>query len=242
MRKHKIRELFWGLAFVAAAVFLVLNQLHLLTFHLGIGTIIWTIVFGVCLIESAVNKSLFGAIFSIAFLLIIYAKPLHIVKLVPWTILIAALLLYIGFTMIFKKSFWPKFYFGYKKDDSDQGDFTESSTSTIEGEDIVINQHLSSVSRYVHSQNLRRVTVNSSLGEAEIYLDQAKPAGAFITMDINASLGEVEIYIPKSWKIDSRRLDVTLGELEINGESTGGGPTLVLTGQSRLGELEIYYV
>ena len=253
MRKNKIREIFWGIALVAAAVFLVLNQLHLLSFHLKVSMIIWTIIFGAALIESVANKSLFGTTFSIAFLLIVYAEPLHITKIVPWTVLVAALLIYLGLTLIFKRSWFPRIvYFNQKKDGKwknfsnnrsriDNNVFS-GGTGNVDGEDIVINQRLSSVSRYVHSQNLRSITINSSLGEVEVYLDQAKAAGDVVTVDISGTMGEIEIYVPTSWKVNSDNLNLALGELDINDESTGGGPTLMLTGHFSMGDVEVNYV
>ena len=250
MKKFKLREVFWGIALVAAAVFLVLNQLHLLAFHFKVSMIIWTIIFGAALIESLADRSLFGTTFSIAFLLIVYAEPLHITKIVPWTVLIAAFLIYLGLSLIFKRSWFPKtVYFNQKKRQDFKNNHSRAdnnvlnaSNSEADGEDIVINQRLSSVSRYISSKNLRSITINSSLGEVEVYLDQAEAAGDTVVADINGTMGEIEFYLPSSWKVDSQNLNVALGELEIEGESTGGGPTLVLTGHSSMGEIEVYYV
>jgi len=250
MKKFKLREVFWGIALVAVAIFLVMNQLHLFAFHLKVSMIIWTIIFGAALIESLADRSLFGTTFSIAFLLIVYAEPLHITKIVPWTVLIAAFLIYLGLSLIFKRSWFPKtVYFNQKKRQDFKNNHSRAdnnvlnaSNSEADGEDIVINQRLSSVSRYISSKNLRSITINSSLGEVEVYLDQAEAAGDTVVADINGTMGEIEFYLPSSWKVDSQNLNVALGELEIEGESTGGGPTLVLTGHSSMGEIEVYYV
>ena len=250
MKKFKLREVFWGIALVAVAIFLVMNQLHLFAFHLKISMIIWSIIFGAALIESLADRSLFGTTFSIAFLLIVYAEPLHITKIVPWTVLIAAFLIYLGLSLIFKRSWFPKtVYFNQKKRQDFKNNHSRAdnnvlnaSNSEADGEDIVINQRLSSVSRYISSKNLRSITINSSLGEVEVYLDQAEAAGDTVVADINGTMGEIEFYLPSSWKVDSQNLNVALGELEIEGESTGGGPTLVLTGHSSMGEIEVYYV
>ncbi|MEB3363061.1 LiaF-related protein [Lactobacillus sp. R2/2] len=101
---------------------------------------------------------------------------------------------------------------------------------------------MSSVSRYVHSQNLRSITINSSLGEVEVYLDQAKAAGDVVTVDISGTMGEIEIYVPTSWRVNSDNLDLALGELDIDDGSTGGGPTLMLTGHFSMGDVEVNYV
>ncbi len=75
----------------------------------------WTVIFAATLIESLVNKSIFGSVFSVAFLLIVYAKPLRITRIVPWTILLAAFLIWIGLYLLFKRSWGPTIYVNNKK-------------------------------------------------------------------------------------------------------------------------------
>lgn len=253
MRKQKIKEVLWGIGLVAAAVYIVMNQMHLLSFHLGLGTIFWTVVFGILLINSIAGKSIFGMVFSVTFLLIVYAGPLHITKIVPWTLLLAACLVYVGLCLIFSKG-WRRdtlFRINHHQVKHDQiwedGEFKAtgdnfSSRSRDEDErNIVINQRLSEVSRYVHSQNLESVTINSTLGETNVYLDSAKAADDTVVINLNASLGDVEIYLPLSWQIEDH-LEAVFGEVEINGTSTGGGPKVILQGSSKFGQVTINYV
>lgn len=251
MRKQKIKEILWGIGLVAAAVYIVMNQMHLLSFHLGLGTIFWTAVFGILLINSIAGKSIFGMVFSVTFLLIVYAGPLHITKIVPWTLLLAACLVYAGLCLIFSKG-WRRgtsFFINHHQirhdRDWEDGEFkTAGNSSSSRNEDdrnIVINQRLSEVSRYVHSQNLESVTINSTLGETNVYLDSAKAAGDTVLINLNASMGEVVIYLPLSWQIEDH-LAAVFGEVEINGTSTGGGPKVILQGSSKFGEVTINYV
>lgn len=252
MKRRNIKRIFWGISLLAAAIFLVMDQLHMFSFHLGFASIFWTVIFAATLIESLVNKSIFGSVFSVAFLLIVYAKPLRITRIVPWTILLAAFLIWIGLYLLFKRSWGPTIYVNNKKikgNWSDLGNnkkfhaehvFSESDGST-DDENIVISQKFSDVSRYIRSQNLRTVNINSSMGEVNVYLDAAKAAGDTVTVNINASMSEVALYIPLSWRVDDQ-LETSLGGVEINGSSTGDGPTLVLTGHSNLGDVEVNYV
>lgn len=251
MRKQKIKEVLWGIGLVAAAIFLVMNQLHLLTFQLGLGTIIWTVIFAATLFNSIAGKNIFGMVFSVAFLLIVYAEPLHIKQLVPWTLLLAACLVYAGLCLIFSKR-WHRgtmYFVNHKRVDHDwqEGEFeTADHTFTSDSRDtdernVVINQKLSEVSRYVHSQNLETVTINSTMGETSVYLDSAKPAGDIVTIDINSSMGEVTIFLPLSWKVEDH-LSAVFGEVEINGAPRGEGPTVILQGSSKFGTITINYV
>ncbi|MDF7671756.1 LiaF-related protein [Lactobacillus sp. ESL0701] len=253
MKKQKIKELFWGIALLGAAIFLIMNQLNLFSFRLNFWTIFWTIVFGACLIEGLANRSIGGTIFSIAFLLIVYAQPLKITKIVPWTVLLAACLITGGLHMIFHKGTHHTHVYvnGHKVD----GNWSKlgpeksfhadhvfgSSSKNVDEQDIVVNQKLSDVSRYVRSQSLRSVTINSLMGDAKVYLDAAKAASDTVIVDINSSMSDVALYIPLSWQVDDQ-MSSTFGDVEISGSSNGGGPTLVLTGSSKFGDIKINYV
>ncbi|WEV39879.1 hypothetical protein [Lactobacillus sp. ESL0681] len=253
MKKHKIKEIFWGLTLLAAAAFLVMNQLNLLAFQLNFWTVLWTIIFGACLIAGIVNKSITATVFSMAFLLIIYAKPLKITRIVPWTVLLAACLISVGLHLIFTKHGHKTHV--YVNGHEFKGNWTKmgteksfhadhifgSDSKSVDDADIVISQRMSDVSRYVHSQNLCSVTINSLMGNAEVYLDAATPAGDTVMVNINSSMSEISIYIPLAWQVDDQLTSV-FGEVEVRGTSSGEGPTLVLTGSSKLGNVNVNYI
>src|SRR5699024_9582694 len=115
MRKASFGRVLWGLGLLAAAAFLVLDQLHLIPVELGFWTIFWTVVFAATLITSLINRSLGGTIFSIAFLLIIYAKPLHIESIVPWTVLLAAFLVWGVLILILTNNWKPTIIINVEK-------------------------------------------------------------------------------------------------------------------------------
>ena len=176
MRKASFGRMLWGLGLLAAAAFLVLDQLHLIPVELGF----WTI-------------------FSIAFLLIIYAKPLHIESIVPWTVLLAAFLVWGGLRLIFKKSWKPTVIINGEKISTNWSDLKaphkfkaehvfSDTTSSDNGDNIVISEKMSSTSRYVHSQHLETVTINVSMGDVNVYLDSAKPAGDEVIANVNMSM------------------------------------------------------
>lgn len=249
MRKASFGRILWGLGLLAAAAFLVLDQLHLMPLELGFWAIFWTVVFGATLITSLINKSLGGSIFSLAFLLIIYAKPLHIESIVPWTVLLAAFLIWGGLRLIFKKSWKPTVIINGEKVNANWSDLKAphkfeaehvfSDTSSSDNDDnIVISEKLSSTSRYVHSQHLETVTVNVSMGDVNVYLDSAKPAGDEVLANINMSMGDINIYIPTSWRVDDQ-LEHKFGDFTIDGDQPAEGPTLVLQGRANMGDVTI---
>ena len=251
--KAKWSRIFWGVGLIAAAVFLVIDQLHLLPFTIGFWAIFWTVVFVASLITSVINKNLYGAIFSIAFLVITYAGPLGIKKLLSaWMILFIALLVSIGLSLLFKRSVKPTITiqksFDWSSGDGDaeanaQPKHRVSHQDIIEdGDNIVINQKIAGdSSRYIHSQHLQSITLDASFGNANIYLDDAKAAGDTVILNVTASMGNVNLYIPLSWELENQ-LSVSLGNVIVKGKSNGGGPTLVLKGRANMGNVVINYM
>lgn len=252
MKKKETSRVLWGIGFLAAGIFLLLDQLHVINFHLSFWMIIWTVVFVAMGVSSIASRNIFGTVFAIAFLAIVYAEPLHITHLVPWTILGVALLIGIGLNMIFKKSFGhPEVFVNGRKVDADWKDvktksfhadqFMSDTDEIEEGEDIVISQKLSDTSRYIHSPNLRSVTVNSFIGDASIYFDQAQAAGDSVVLNLNAAIGDVNLYVPSDWQIVNE-LNATFGDIEYFGTSTATATKLILRGNKKIGDLGIHFI
>lgn len=248
MSRKNISRTLWGVGFIVAGIFLLLDQMHVINFDLSFWKIVWTVVFVAMGISSIADKSIPGTVFAIAFLAIIYAKPLHISHLAPWTILIVALLISIGLDMIFKKdnAHGEVFVNGKKVNDTKDNHFRAqhvlSDVDKVEtGDDIVIDQKISDTSRYIRSQNLRSVTINSFIGDAKIYFDQARAAGESVVMDINTSIGDVDIYVPSDWQVVNE-LNASWGDIDYYGHSTETGTKLILRGSKKIGDLEIHFV
>ena len=74
MKKERI---FWGLFFIVAAIFLLVSRLGFLG-DIGVWSLLLTVFFVACLVKSIAHRSVSGVLFAVAFLCIIYAKPLGI--------------------------------------------------------------------------------------------------------------------------------------------------------------------
>lgn len=245
--KNKFWRSFWGIFFLAAAALVVVNQMGILTYKLGFWAIIGSIIFALSLIDGLINRRITESVFSIAFLLMIYAQPLHITKLVPWTILLAAVLISIGLGIIFRNRFHTVAYankkikdFRNKRESISDHIFTDT-VSNDKGAHVVVDQTFSDTSRYIHSKELETIDVNGKMGDINIYLDDAQVAGDTVVMNLNITMTDLNIFLPLSWQIDNN-LGTSLGELEIEGTSNGGGPTLLLQGHASLSDIDIKYV
>lgn len=248
--KAKWNRIFWGVGLIAAAVFLVIDQLHLLPFTIGFWAIFWTVVFVASLITSVINKNLYGAIFSIAFFAIVYAKPLHIAALSPWTILLVAILVSAGISLIFKNGFKPTIIIKGKKGNANWSDLINKNFKAdnvitdnsfgVDSDNVVISGKMTEASRYIHSQNLKTVTIDSSMGDVSIYLDDAKAAGDEVIMNINTSMCDVDVYIPSDWQVENN-MQNSLSDVDID-HSKGTGTKLILQGRNTMGDLTVKHV
>jgi len=97
------KKIFWGLAFIFAAAFVILSPMMGFA-GVGFWDIFWTIVSVSMLITGIAYFSPFKILFSLAILGIVYAEQLGIGAITPWPILVAALLLSIGLSILFKRS------------------------------------------------------------------------------------------------------------------------------------------
>ena len=248
--KAKWSRIFWGVGLIAAAVFLVIDQLHLLPFTIGFWAIFCTVVFVASLITSVINKNLYGAIFSIAFLVIVYAKPLHISALSPWTILLVAILVSAGISLIFRNSFKPTIIINGKKVNANWSDLINKNFKAdnvitdnsfgVDSDNVVISGKMTEASRYIHSQNLKTVTIDSSMGDVSVYLDDAKAAGDEVIMNVNTSMCDVNVYIPSDWQVENN-MQNSLSDVDID-HSKGTGTKLILQGRNTMGDLTVKHV
>ncbi|HCC35842.1 MAG TPA: hypothetical protein DEQ02_09540 [Ruminococcaceae bacterium] len=235
MRKT-VKNVLWGLFFIAAAALVVFQQLGYLE-GIGIISLLITILLIPILIKSLVHVNFFGIFFTAALLLIVYMRPLNLTMLTPWPILAAALLLSIGFSIIFKKA--QLFgMFGIKG----HGDFSEK-VDYYEESDLNFSEAFGASSKYLDGKTLRRAHIKTSFGGMKIYFNSAElnPEGAAIKFE--CSFSGIEIYVPNQWKV-LNNIQTALGGVDEKNRShiSADSPVLTLEGTLVFGGIEIIYV
>ena len=247
-----MRKKFWGVLLILAAIALVISRLGLkYSVPLGFWQVVGTLFFGAGLIEGLSKKKIGTSVFSIAFLLIIYQDQLNLRSVGSWTILGAALLITIGLNMTFKQrfQFWyenvssGKNYIIYGDDGKEEEskeyeEFTENEV----GSTIKVSSFLNTTSRYIQSQNLRRIDVKANLSDVNLYLDNAMLQDGHATIKVDVSLGDVNIYVPRSWDVNNS-VDAFLADVKFVGMPSGEGTqNLKVEGSVRLGDVKVHYV
>ncbi|MGY5338520.1 LiaF transmembrane domain-containing protein [Levilactobacillus spicheri] len=233
------RNWFWGTFFLVGAVLLVVGQLGLLPVRFGFWQLLVGIFLVAMLVYNLAHRSIGGSVFSLAFLAIVFAKPLGITALVPWTILGAALFLTIGLSLLVS----PRHFFRYETHTTfHHGDATERvDRMTTDESQVRVNVNMGNSIRYLQSQDFQRADINVRMGNAKLYFDEVQVAPTGAVINLNVSLGGVELYFPRTWNV-KLNVDPSLGGVEVKGAPVASaGPTVVVQGHVSLSGVTVVY-
>lgn len=228
MKKEKI---FWGLFFILAGAFIIINQLGIFT-NINFVSLFLTIFLVAIAIKSIFHRSTFGVLFSIAFLAIIYAEPLGIESITPWPVLLTALLLTIGLDCIFGHHH----HYCHKE----MKDFDEETIDDKKTVDVGISFGAST--KFITAEDLEKVNVQCSFGAAKVYLEKATFKDDTLRINLDISFSGVELYIPKDCKLENKA-NVSLGGIdEKNRSNDTTTRRVIISGNVSLSGVEIIYV
>lgn len=231
----KMRKWFWGLFFLMAGVGVIINQLGYFG-SINLYTLIFTIILIPVMLVSIPRLHFSGILFPLAIIGILYAKPLGIEALTPWSILAAALFLSIGLSILFHRS--SRYWYCRHSEHFD----TIINENEEDENQVRVNVHLGSSIKYVNCKHFEKGVFECSLGALKVYFDNAKVSekGAEIVLDISCS--GVELYIPKEWNVVNQA-NATLGGIEEkNRNMISDGPVVKITGNVSLSGVEIIYI
>lgn len=228
---------FWGVFFVLAAVFVIASQITSFA-QIGFLTILATVLLAAAFIQSLVKLNYFGMFLSLALAYMIYMHPLGLYFISPWLLILAAVLLSIGFHIIFHRH--PKPQYACCRGKKDEYHTIEE----IDDNNPYVKVTMGASSKYLHADSLKSGQFYCSLGSLEVYFDHVRldPNGAEIFVDCN--LGAINLYFPKSWRIIDK-LNSSLGGVNNETQYNSPGenaPQITVTGNVSLGAVEIHYV
>lgn len=235
----KMKRVMWGLLLVLGALVLVFGKLGYFG-EIKVWSLLFSGAFGVIAIMNLFKLEFAGVFFPLAFIGIIYDEELGITSITPWVILIAALLLSIGFSMIFHRN--KKHYYDYKKDykDYDEKDF--EIINEKDESNVFCSTKFGASAKYINTDEFKQAELNCSFGAMKVYFDNAVMTGDSAIVKIEASFCGVELYVPKEWEVEDR-LNVSLaGVTEKNKNQPNGRSKLILIGSVSLAGVDIIYV
>lgn len=233
----KSSKVFWGIFFILAAVYVVVSKFGILP-NISIVRIGVTLLLVWMFVEGVRRVDFFGILFSIAFLCIVYDKPLGITELTPWTVLGAALFGSIGLTLIFGS---------YKKNKrlknmQNAAEYAGSSSEQCTGERLKVENRFGTAMRYINSDNFKSAELENNFGSLSVYFDNAIIQEGSAMVNVENDFGETNLYIPKEWQVRSH-LERSFGAVNEIGSSEGSSSTvLFLNGSTSFGEINIRYI
>lgn len=231
----KKRNIFWGIFFIVATVVLIASQVgnfEAWSFWSLLGSILLVAV----IIQSAMYKVWAGIFIPISVIYIIYQNALHWPYIAPWVLIIAAILVSIGFHILFKSRSIPHHVYH---------DHSTRISGNDDDNNPQISVSLGNTTRYLHSTALASGRLSVSLGSLEVYFGDAKldPAGATISMD--CSLGAIKLYIPRVWRVVDN-IESSIGGVSFINSGIAAPdpelPALTLKGDVSMGGIEVTYV
>lgn len=236
----KIKNVFWGIFFLLAAVLVIVNQLGYLA-GINVFSLILTIFLVGIMIKSAMYINFGGILFPFAILGIIYAEPLGIQELVPWPILAAALFGSIGLSFLFHRSWknrWQEFKNKYYNEEGFEEIINDADSETVK-----CKVNFGSSIKYVNTEDFKKGYFFCSFGAMKLYFDNAKIQGTEAEIYVENSFGAMELYLPKDWNIINEINCSLAGVEEKNSKPyKEGAPQVTIKGKASFSGIEIIYV
>jgi len=230
-KKNTVRKAVWGIFLVGAAVLIIANAYYSFTSLLPLLCII--VVLPV-MVESLIHLSFTGVFIPAALLCIMFSSQLGLDKITPWPVLAAAVLLSIGFSIIFRKhdKWLNQMHFE-----------TDASFENITDDEMTCTVRFGEGTKYIMSENFEGASLNCQFGAIKAYFDNAKLSPNGAELNVNASFSGVELFIPKHWKVASS-LNAFLGGVEEKSRNAPDpdSPLLTLTGNVSFAGIVIYYI
>ncbi|MBR0303536.1 MAG: hypothetical protein IJQ80_06775 [Clostridia bacterium] len=192
-------KVFWGIVLIGAAVFLILDGLGV---SFGLELSFWKIALGVlCLswfAEQIAEGNIGGVIFSLAFLFLIFESTIANAIGRPdgnlisnWLVLLAALLLTIGFKAILPKKS------GGKK-------FVNIGAKTI----------------MLDGAELSDAVISNNVGPNDVYITNTEAYTYDGKITITDNVGRTRLYLPKTWHVILEATD-NIGKIDMPSQADG---------------------
>ncbi len=229
MKKLSASKLFWGIILILAAALIVLDAIGTeMGFLNGIPifrSVIVLLLISVS-VEELFKRDFGGFFFSLAIAFMIYEEQIarwlsledkNIIS--NWLVLLVALLLTIGFSLLFSKRTFTFTYNGSKAKHKVAGSYVTN----------------------IDCSAFDEMHINNELGSCEVHFSNVDSYTGNGVLTVYNELGSMKIYVPAEWTV-TNRISNELGAVQVKGESLNGGKTLIINGTNALGSVQIIYV
>lgn len=234
----KGKNLIWGLFFILAGAAVILSKLGLLG---GVSAL--SVVISLLLIPIIVNSirrlNFWGIFCPLAVMAILFAEPLGIEKLTPFPVLITAVCLSIGLSLIFPY----RYRMTQKKWSGRVYGKPEGTKNSYDGENVQINASFAGATNYITSQQFKKADIFCHYSGSEVYFDGADMAENRAEINLDVLCSGLELYIPREWMVRIEA-DCRTGGITEEGATNSAklDKTLVIRGRIKASGVTITYV
>jgi predicted membrane protein len=233
----KNRNWFFGVFFLISAIFVITSQIGSFG-KIGVMSILVTLFLAVLVFHGLISRNFFEIFIPLSILYMIYYKPFALIYISPWLLILSAVLVSIGFSLLFERR--PKKITFSQDGTKYLNQVNENSNNNNPYAKVTI----SSSSIYLHSESLQGGHFISNLGELEVYFDQVQLSTVDVEIFLECNLGTIKLYIPRHWNVDDNMHSI-LGEVKYypqHTEPSQNAPQLKLAGNVVMGNVEIQYI
>lgn len=239
----KKNNILFGLILICLAAVILLNQFNVFGSVSVFGIVIAVLL--VCAIISGIREHNFGGIFfPLALLYIVFDEQIEALTGFPetstWIVLLVALLLSVGFSMIFpnweKTSRWHE-----HRDENMHGNHQKTVDKNEDGKFFCENR-FGEFTRRIETDNLMSASLRNNFGEMNIHFENATVYDQIVYVDVQVSFGSLKLYVPKEWDIEQNISVFAAQVKEENYASAAGTKAIRLSGTVNFGEIIIIYL
>ena len=229
----KTWKIFWGLGFVLAALFLLLDALGVITPFLDVvgGISAAQVICGLFLIAFVISRiiklKLHEIFIPLALLFMLFEDNVAFLLgleddniIGNWLLFWCAVLLSVGVGILTA---------GKRK------------IKVSKSNRVKKNHAIGASTSYIDCEDFVEEHIINNLGETVIHFENEASFTSGAVLHIENKLGETVVYVPEQWNV---KLNITskLGEVVQKGKGNADGPTLVINGTNELGEIVIMFI
>ena len=242
-------KIFFGLGLIILALFLVLDGMGVFLPTVGIlGEIsVWQILGGLLLLSYVIQRLIklkpISTIIPLALLFMVFERNIAVLCgrsdhniISNWLLLLCAVLLEIGLSMIFRQNRIVRFKVKHK-DDRFTVDGVEFEADGSDSSEV----NMGSNTVYIDCTDFTKKNVSNNIGSCNIRFENAalyKGGGQLV---VENNMGATVINVPSSWRVKCK-LDNNLGHVSCKGDGDPNGPELIIKGENNLGSLRIVLI
>ena len=217
-KKFKFRPVFWGIVLIVAAALLIIDGVGV---NLGEGVNAWRIIAGALLagwiVYELIQLKIPSIFFPLAFLFLVFEEPIAQAAgkgtdlISNWVVLLAALLLTIGFGVLMPKH------------------------------THIANANFSRAGIYYDAgKDLANACIHDNVGNAEVYITNRNAYDGSGVITVRDNLGRVRIHLPGTWFVAVQASD-NIGNVHVPEQNYSCTTGITLVVKDNMGSVVVVF-